>query len=80
MNYFRSLITENWSGGVIVGATTCKDVLNGRYNWKLGRHNDRSRIESDDLHTVLGDSGFQECWHPFIPVQLEDLNDEEVCE
>ena len=24
MNYFRSMVTENWSGGVIVGATTCK--------------------------------------------------------
>ena len=78
MTYIRSLIEDNWSGGIIVGATTSQQIIMNRYNWKLGRHNDRSRIESDDLHTLLGDQGFQDVWHPFIPVQLEKLTDKEL--
>ena len=78
MNYLRNLISSDWSGGFIVGATTSKQVVMKRQNWKLGKHNDRSRIESDDLHTLLGDEGFQEVWHPFIPVELSNLNDDEL--
>ena len=81
MNYFRSLVADEWSGGMVVGATTTNQVAYGlRHNWKLGRHNDRSRIESDDLHTLLGDHGFQDVWHPFIPVQIPDLTNNELGE
>jgi len=79
MNYFRSLVADEWSGGMVIGATTTNQVAYGRrHNWKLGRHNDRSRIESDDLHTLLGDHGFQDVWHPFIPVQIHDLTNNEL--
>ena len=84
---------DDWSGGFVVGATTTYQTIMGNHSWKLGRHNDRSRIETEDLHDVLGDQGFQvtlknarkrsifclqDSWHPFIPVKLDDLNQDEL--
>lgn len=78
MQHFKSLLDDDWSGGFVVGATTTYQTINGNHSWKLGRHNDRSRIETEDLHDVLGDQGFQDSWHPFIPVKLDDLNQDEL--
>ena len=44
-----------------------------KVNWaqKMGKHNDRSVIEHEnDLKEMLGDQGFSDMWHPFIPVEL----------
>ena len=47
-----------------------------KVNWaqKMGKHNDRSTIEHEnDLQEMLGDQGFSEMWHPFIPVELGSM-------
>ena len=58
-NKLFSLLDDDWAGGFVVGATTTYQTIMGNHSWKLGRHNDRSRIETEDLHDVLGDQGFQ---------------------
>ena len=50
------------------------------YNKRLGRHNDKTHIDTDgeDLQQLLGDEGFSDVWHPFIPVEMTDYTDTEI--
>lgn len=87
IRYLTELHKNDWSGANIVGCTTSEQVFMGNhrnlranYHWSLGKHNDRSFIETDgeDLHELLGDTGFNEIWHPFIPIRLPDYTDKEL--
>merc|ERR1712131_96954 len=87
MRYLKELHKNDWFGANIVGCTTSQQVWNDNhrdmramYNLRLGRHNDRSHIETngEDLQQLLGDEGFSDVWHPFIPVEMSDYTDKEI--
>lgn len=70
-----------------MGCTTSQQVWNDNhrdmqamYNKRLGRHNDKTHIDTDgeDLQQLLGDEGFSDVWHPFIPVEMTDYTDTEI--
>ena len=47
-----------------------------KWNAKLGKHNDRSIIQHEnDLFEMLGDQGFMDLWHPFIPIELKNMDE-----
>lgn len=70
-----------------MGCTTSQQVwhdnhrdMMAMYNKRLGRHNDKTHIDTDgeDLQQLLGDEGFSDVWHPFIPVEMTDYTDTEI--
>ena len=70
-----------------MGCTTSQQVWNDNhrdmmamYNKRLGRHNDKTHIDTDgeDLQQLLGDEGFSDVWHPFIPIEMTDYTDTEI--
>jgi len=87
MRYLKELHKNDWFGANIVGCTTSQQVwhdnhrdMMAMYNKRLGRHNDKTHIDTDgeDLQQLLGDEGFSDVWHPFIPVEMTDYTDTEI--
>ena len=85
IRYLHALHNDNeWKGAnigeilavfkfllLLVGFTTNTQMPKVNWAQKMGKHNDRSVIEHEnDLQEMLGDQGFSEMWHPFIPVEL----------
>ena len=60
----------------LVGFTTNNQMPRKKWNAKLGKHNDRSIIQHEnDLFEMLGDQGFMDLWHPFIPIELKNMDE-----
>jgi len=76
LRYLLDLHKNDWKGASIVGFTTNNQMPRKKWNAKLGKHNDRSIIQHEnDLFEMLGDQGFMDLWHPFIPIELKNMDE-----
>jgi len=78
LRYLHDLHQSDWAGAAVVGFTTNNQMPRKKWNMKLGKHNDRNVIEHEnDLMEMLGDQGFAGLWHPFVPIELKNMDDKQ---